>query len=126
MDFSKDALIEWLKVHADSDFSGLLGTTTIPAHQGVGSSTFDITPIASIPSSSCLTFGCRGKAMFRGVESASGLASGVSLISNSSPRFPNPVNRLGNCWVMLPMVCNVCSLETRFRAVIAGSPSRLF
>ena len=74
-----------------------LGTTTIPAHQGVGSSTFDITPIASILSSSCLTFGRKGKAMFRGVESAIGLASGVSLISNSSPRFPNPVNRLGNC-----------------------------
>ena len=100
-----------------------LGTTTIPAHQGVGSSTFDITPIATILSSS---FGRRGKAMFRGVDSANGLASGVSLISNSSPRFPNPVNRLGNCWVMLPVVCNVCSSETRFRTVIAGSPSRLF
>ena len=36
------------------------GATTIPAHHGVGSSTFVITPMASIFSNSSLTLGCSG------------------------------------------------------------------
>ena len=58
-------------------FSGLrstqilmFGTTTMPAHQGVSTSTLGITPCASILASSLITFGWWGRAMLQGVESA--------------------------------------------------------
>ena len=44
-----------------------LGTTTIPAHQGVGSLTGDITPICSIRVSSSCTLVRRGMGTFLGV-----------------------------------------------------------
>ena len=67
-----------------------LGTTTIPAHQGVGSSTGDITPSDSIRASSSSTFGCCGSGMWRGAMSEYGLVSGLSFISYSSPRLLRP------------------------------------
>ena len=59
-------------------FPPFLGTTTMPAHHGVGSSNLVMTPISSILASSCATFGRRGRAMLRGVDSAYGFASGLS------------------------------------------------
>ncbi len=48
-------------------FPFFLGATTMPAHQGVGSDTLDITPAFSIRSNSCLTFGRNGKGTCLGV-----------------------------------------------------------
>lgn len=45
-----------------------LGTTTIPAHQGVGSDTLEITPAFSTLSSSSVTLGWRGKGTCHGVK----------------------------------------------------------
>ena len=56
------------------------GTTTMPAHQGVGSSTFEITLIDSILSSSCFTLVRSGIGTLRGVKIANGLAPAFSLI----------------------------------------------
>ena len=47
-----------------------LGTTTIPAHQGVGSVTGEITPSVFIRCSSFWTFGRRGMGTLRGVNTA--------------------------------------------------------
>ena len=57
------------------------GATTMPAHQGVGMSTFDITPIASMHFSSSATFSLSGRGTRRGVKSANGVAPGFNLIS---------------------------------------------
>ena len=69
-------------------FSGMKSThmqtepdfTTMPAHQGVGSSTLDMTPRDSICSSSSWTFLLGGSGTFLGVKSVNGLGSGFSLI----------------------------------------------
>ena len=58
-----------------------LGTTTIPAHHGVGSSTLEMMPMDSILFSSSMTFGQSGSGTWRGVNSAYGFASGLSLMS---------------------------------------------
>ena len=50
----------------------LFGTTTIPAHHGVGVVTLEITPSFSIRSSSFFTRGRRGIGTFLGVNSAYG------------------------------------------------------
>ena len=105
-------------------FPDFFGTTTIPAHHWVGSSTLDITPIASILASSCATFGLSGRAMLCGVVNANGCTSGFSFISNSSPRYPRPLETPGNCCMMSALVCIVWRWERSCRAVIAGSPSR--
>ena len=47
-------------MHACTHTHTYVQTTTIPAHQRVGLSTLDITPIFSIRSNSCLTFSRRG------------------------------------------------------------------
>ena len=59
-----------------------LGTTTIPAHQGVGSFTFEITPISSMRSNSSWTLSRSGSGTFLGcVERVvSHLLSGESCI----------------------------------------------
>ena len=67
-----------------------LGTTTIPAHQGVGSSTLRMTPSFSMRSSSSRTFAFRGKATHLGVMIACGLASGFNLILYFPSNSPRP------------------------------------
>ena len=69
-----------------------LGTSTIPAHHGVGSSTFETTPITSILASSSLTLVRSGSGTCRGVKRVYGLPSGLSLISYGSLRLPSPLN----------------------------------
>ena len=65
-----------------------LGATTIPAHHGVGSSTFLITPIDSIRSSSVLTLGRSGIGMCLGVNSEKGVASALGGFHMVHPGFP--------------------------------------
>ena len=69
------------QIHTAPDF---FGATTMPAHQGVGTSTFEITPIVSIRSSSSMTFPLSGSGTQRGVKSENGVASDFSLISYAS------------------------------------------
>ena len=57
------------------------GTATIPAHQGVGSSTLEMTPNSSILFNSSVTLGRNGKGIFLGVDNAYGIASGSSCMS---------------------------------------------
>ena len=66
------------QILTDPDF---FGTTTMPAHHGVGSSIREMTPRDSMRMSSSCTFFLRGKGTFRGVKRAQGLALGLSLIS---------------------------------------------
>ena len=67
-----------------------LGTTTIRAHQGVGLSTFEITPIDSMQSSSSFTLDRSGSGTCRGANRQWGAAPGLIHISYSSPMFPSP------------------------------------
>ena len=60
MHLSNDVGVQWFEIYTDANGAILLGATTIPAHQGVGMSTGEITPSASIRSSSALTCGRRG------------------------------------------------------------------
>ncbi len=55
-----------------------LGTTTIPAHHSVGSSTRERTPSCSILFSSFLTAGSKGMDTFLGVLKAKGVAPSLS------------------------------------------------
>ena len=55
-----------------------LGTTTIAAHQGVGSSTGDMTPKLCIRYNSVCTFALIGRGMFLGVLNANGCGFGFS------------------------------------------------
>ena len=57
-----------------TDPSGL-GTATMPAHHGVGSSTFEMTPSDFMRSSSAFTFCRMGNGTLRGVWRANGVAS---------------------------------------------------
>ena len=59
-----------------------------------------MTPVASILTSSVATLGLRGKAMLRSVDSVKGCESELSLITNSSPRFPSLLKASGNCRIM--------------------------
>ena len=54
-----------------------LGTTTIPAHQGVGTSILEMTPMDSMRASSSFTFMRSGSGTFLGVWRAKGVASGL-------------------------------------------------
>ena len=101
-----------------------LGTTTIPAHQGVGSSTGVMTPSDYMLESSSFTFCRRGNSTFLGVYRANGCASGFRQISYGSPfQVPRPVNcSLGNCSGMDCVTAFTC-LST-CTAQIAGKPSR--
>ena len=109
------------------------GTTTIPAHHGVGSSTFEMTPIDSIRSSSSLTFGRNGRGTCLGAYREWGVAPDFRWISYSSPRFPSPWNSDGNCSMMslgisaVAIGVSISVASTRMaspRAEIAGSPKR--
>ena len=102
-----------------------LGATTIPAHHGVGSSTFLITPIDSIHSSSVLTLGRSGIGMCLGVNSEKGVASAFRWISYGSPRLPSPLNTDGYSVLIVVCVSSIVSILTaKPRAVIAGRPSQ--
>jgi len=92
--------------HRTLSFSGLrstqmrtapdsFGTTTIAAHQEVGSSTGEITPRFSIRSSSSFTFILSGMGTFLGKHKANGWLFGFSFISYSCKNDPNPVNKAG-------------------------------
>ena len=54
------------------------GTTTIAAHQGVGSVARDITPILSMCCNSICTFGHKARGMFLGVLKEKGVEFGFS------------------------------------------------
>ena len=63
-----------------------------------------------------------------GSKECMGLASGLSLMINSSPRFPRPLNTIGNCFRMSLSIssCAVVSIRAAsFSAVMAGRPNRL-
>ena len=64
------------------------GITTIPAHHGEGSVTFEMTPTFSMRSSSSLTWALIGMGTFHGVNRAYGQAPSRNLMEYSSPRFP--------------------------------------
>ena len=109
-----------------------LGTTTIPVHHRVGLTTFEITPIGSIWSSSVLTFGRSGGGTCLGANEW-GVVSGFRQISYSSPRFPSHWNTEGNCCMTSTVISAVAVVEsdsaasTRTaspRVEIAGSPRR--
>ena len=51
--------------------------------------------MASMRSSSSVTFPLRGSGTLRGVYREHGVASGFSWMLYSSPRLPNPVKRFG-------------------------------
>ena len=109
-------------------FQSFFGTGTIPAHHIVGSSTFDITPIDVMLSSSSFTRSRRGKGIFLAVNRAWGLASALSLIVYASPRFPRPLKRSGylrstiSFWLSMDPSSIVSTLATMLSAVIAGRP----
>ena len=96
---------------------------TMPAHQVVGSSTCEITPSDSILSSSWRTSSRNGNGTNLGVHRLWGLASGFSLISYSSPRFPSPWKRDGYFSFML-LIFMASTLTIKFKVVMADSPSR--
>ena len=111
----------------------LFGTTTIPAHHGVGSSTFEMTPMDSMRSSSSLTFGRNGRGTCLGANREGGVVPDLRWISYSSPRFPSPLNSEGNCSKLSAGICvavdelsvSVASSWTASpRADMAGSPKR--
>lgn len=70
-----------------------LGTTTMLAHQGVGSSTLDSTPIASILATSWSTFGCNGSGTCKVMKS---VALGLRLLFQVSQAFKDLWERLEN------------------------------
>ena len=84
MDFAENTLVRGLRSTQILMFPDFLGTTTIPAHHGVGTSTLEITPMASILASCLVTLGLRGRAMLQGVESAYAIASGFNVMLNGS------------------------------------------
>ena len=105
-----------------------LGTTTIPAHHGVGSDTLEITPVFSVLSSSSATLGRRGKGTCCGVKSACGLVSGRSQMWYSLARVPRSWKTFVNFFWTLSAVVGVPTesiLTARYKSVVAGSPSRL-
>ena len=72
-----------------------LGTTTIAAHQRVGSSTGEITPKLCMRSKSRCTFDFSGRGILRDAFRANGWLFGFSLIAYSHTNVPNPVNNKG-------------------------------
>ena len=107
-------------------------TTTIPVHHRVGWSTLETTPKDSIRLSSSSTWGRSGNGTCRSVKIACGIALGLSLIVNSSPRFPRPSRTSGN-FLYTSMSSEVVSshssavsiLASKLSAVMAGRPKRL-
>ena len=98
------------------------GTTTIPAHHGVGASIREITPNDSILSSSVRTFWHSGRGMFLGVDRAYGWVSGLSFMLYVSGKVPKPVNNDGYfVEISSPIDSTTAS---RLSALIAGKPRR--
>ena len=79
------------------------GTTTIPAHQDVGSSILEMTPSCSIHFNSALTFGSKEIGTWCGVVSTKGTALGISLIWYAPFNVPSPLNNLGNCFITVSL-----------------------
>ena len=101
-------------------------TTTIPVHHGDGLSIREVTPIDSIWFSSFCTSIRLESGILLAVCSAWGLASGFKGIVYTSPRVPKPVKTFGYCFVIDSFETEMaCTLATRFKAVIAGKPSKL-
>ena len=69
-----------------------LGTTTIATHQGVGSSTGEMTFKVCIHCNSVYTFVCNGRGIFLGELNVNGWGFGFNLIVYSCPNFPRSVN----------------------------------
>ena len=100
-----------------------LGATTIAAHHGVGSVTWEITPRLSIRFNSCLTFSHRGIGMFLAIKSEKGLASGFRLMVYSLLKVHNPLKSAGywtgafSSMALMPVII--------LRSLMAGSPNKL-
>ena len=117
-----------LTVHFNTDTYSpyFFDTTTIPAHQGVGCSTFEITCIDSILSNSCFTLVRRSTGTYQGVKIANGVAPSFSLIVNSSPNYPS----LAKVTEILSIILQFAELlinstqTARFKALIVGNPSK--
>ena len=116
-------LVKLTHIHPVRTFPLLFGTTTIPAHHSVGSSTLQITPNSCIHLSSCSTLDLSGMGILLGVASAYCLASGFKMILYSPSIVPRPWNS-SECWSR--MVCLFKSIVlimlTKCRAVMAGQP----
>ena len=81
----------------------------------------------SIRSSSFLTLSRSGISTFLSVNSACGVASSFSLIEFGLPKFPSPVNTLGNSRLTsLGELYVASNFYTSYRAVRAGRPSKSF
>ena len=72
-----------------------LGTTTMGAHQSVGSSIILMTPISNILYISSLVFDNNDRGTFLGVVRAKGLGFSINLISYSPGISPRPLNKSG-------------------------------
>ena len=73
-----------------------LGTTTMPAHHGVGSSTLEMTPRFSIRCNSSLTFWRSGMGTLRGVYIACGWAPSRNFFAKVPQTFKHPLKLLMN------------------------------
>ena len=103
-----------------------LGTTTIPAHQSVGTSTLEMTSRVSMRLSSSRTFSRRGMGTFLAVKRAWGAALGFRRISYSPFMVPSPLNNCGNFLLMAAASsCSDSTLANSWRAMMAGNPNRL-
>ncbi len=98
------------------------GTTTIPAHQSVGSSILVITPIFSIRSISSFTFPRSGRGILHGAWREKGTASGFNLIEYGLRTRPKPLHRFGYCCFTDSMVM-LSTLLTSWSCSMAGLPS---
>ena len=109
----------------------LFGTTTIPAHQGVGSWTWEITPNWSIWLRSSFTLFLSGIGTLLGVKRAYGLAPSCSLIWYSLS-VPSPVNKVGYLFLMIEVEVGKVvgmgmwsTLLISLRAMMDDNPSKL-
>ena len=83
-------------------------TTTIAAHQGVGSLTRDITPKPSMCCNSACTFGLSARGIFLGVLKAKGCELGFNWILYSRANVPRPVNNEAYCEIMFLSIDSTC------------------
>ena len=102
-----------------------LGTTTIAAHHGIGTSTGEITPRLCMHCNSQCTFDRNGRGIFRGAFKASGWLFGFSLIVYSHANVPNPVNNEGYCEMFLIPFSTEHTFNNNSSSLIAGNPRRL-
>ena len=99
-----------------------LGTTTIAAHQGVGSSTGEITPKLFIRCNSHCTFNCSGRRMFHEAFKANSWLFGLSLIVYLHANVPSPVSNKGYCEMIFFPTEHAFSNNSS--SLIAGNPRR--